>query len=317
MSPKPTLSVDDVTRFLHARFAASADDVRPLAGGHWSSAFAFEVGADPLVVRFGTEVGEYGKDAVAAGWGLAGVPIPEVLILDRWTLDAAASPGEWCVTRRADGVGLDVLDADGWRAALGAVLEVIVALAGVRSPAAGSDGGFGRWDLDGSMPESTWAAALAAHADGRASPRVGDPRAALDAAGRRSVWEEAGERLRVLASDAPDVVGVAHADLTAGNLLVANGRITALFDWANSIVGDPLYDVANLTLWQPWHPGSVGLDLLGEARRVWRSHGLGADDFDARVRRCEQAIGVDSLGFLAHVGDWATFDAVAARLRSR
>jgi aminoglycoside phosphotransferase (APT) family kinase protein len=57
-----------------------------------------------------------------------------------------------------------------------------------------------------------------------------------------------------------------HSDMMAGNLLVRNGRLTAVIDWASAHAGDPASD-----LQLAWRL------LSGEARRVFRRE-MGFDD---------------------------------------
>jgi len=62
--------------------------------------------------------------------------------------------------------------------------------------------------------------------------------AALDATALAAEWEKALE--------APDWDGMPvwiHGDLDARNILVANGRISAVIDWGSAGVGDPACDV--------------------------------------------------------------------------
>ena len=83
----------------------------------------------------------------------------------------------------------------------------------------------------------------------------------IDAGAVVAAWEEALE--------APDWEGTPvwlHGDLQGGNLLVREGRLSAVIDWGGLIVGDPACD---LTV--AWY------FLSGDAREVFRAE-LGVDD---------------------------------------
>lgn len=97
-----------------------------------------------------------------------------------------------------------------------------------------------------------------------------------------------------------DVRGVLHGDLTAGNVLLGESRVFAVIDWGNSLIGDPLYDVAWLIFWAPWHPGLDGDYLLTETRRRYRSEtGHAPENFDERVLACHLQIGLDAMAYNA------------------
>ena len=70
------------------------------------------------------------------------------------------------------------------------------------------------------------------------------------------MFDQAQAALETIAEGCPDHRQLIHGDLLYGNVLDSpDDRITALFDWGNSLVGDPLYDIAWLIFWAPWHPG--------------------------------------------------------------
>ena len=46
-----------------------------------------------------------------------------------------------------------------------------------------------------------------------------------------------------------------HSDLLNYNVLVADGRISAVIDWGCAMYGDFLYDLAWFEFWAPWYAG--------------------------------------------------------------
>jgi len=87
---------------------------------------------------------------------------------------------------------------------------------------------------------------------------------------------------------------VIHSDLTAGNVLVVDGTVSAVFDWGNSLVGDWLYDVAWLVFWSPWHPGLDADFVVSETRRRCAETGADVESFDERLRCCQLHISCPS-----------------------
>src|SRR5207244_3903613 len=91
----------------------------------------------------------------------------------------------------------------------------------------------------------------------------------------------------------PDARHLVHSDLLNFNLLVADDRITGVIDWGSAMYGDFLWDVAWFAFWQPWYPAWRGLDFPEAARQHFAEIGLDVPEFDARLRGCELAIGLD------------------------
>jgi aminoglycoside phosphotransferase (APT) family kinase protein len=97
------------------------------------------------------------------------------------------------------------------------------------------------------------------------------------------------------------------------NILVDATRVTAVLDWGSSIYGDFLFDLAWLTVWQPWYPAWSAVDLVAEARAHYRDIGLEVDDFGRRLRASELFIALDGQAFQAFIGDWGHLDGTIAR----
>ena len=67
-------SRDEVIAFL----GGQPEDLEPLSGGWWSSAWAYRAGGEELVVRFGPEVSWYEADRMAMAFAGPDLPVPEV-----------------------------------------------------------------------------------------------------------------------------------------------------------------------------------------------------------------------------------------------
>jgi hygromycin-B 4-O-kinase len=68
------LSREDVVAFL----GGQPEDLEPLSGGGWSSAWAYRAGGEELVVRFGPEASWYEADRMAMAFAGPDLPVPEV-----------------------------------------------------------------------------------------------------------------------------------------------------------------------------------------------------------------------------------------------
>lgn len=298
MSDDRRLDLATVRSFLVRRFHA-VDDLIAFRRGEWSSAFGFRSGGRELVVRFGLYGDDYAKDRRAAGWAGPDLPIPTVLDLGE------AFDGFFAVSERAHGIELDSLDGTGFGRILPALFRALGALRQADLPGSG----FGAWRPDdGSAAHATWQEFLlsVAHRD---DVRIRGWRVELSSVpGAVASFDTAYARLEELVTTCPDQRSVIHGDLLAGNVLVDGARLTGVLDWGNSLVGDPLYDVAWLTFWAPWHPGLDPTRIRALARELF-----GGPDLDERLRCYEVHIGLDAQQYNALTHRWSELDKSAAR----
>src|SRR5215469_15391028 len=94
-----------VSDFMAGHFAGGATDVRPLAAGEWSRAYAFVLDGRQAVIRFGDHIGDFRKDQVMAARSSPALPVPAVLEI------GSAGDGYFAVSERASGGPLDDLDS--------------------------------------------------------------------------------------------------------------------------------------------------------------------------------------------------------------
>src|SRR6201984_1614769 len=71
------LSREEVVAFLGGQ-PGTPEDLEPLSGGAWSSAWAYRAGGEELVVRFGPQASWYEADRMAMAFAGPDLPVPEV-----------------------------------------------------------------------------------------------------------------------------------------------------------------------------------------------------------------------------------------------
>ncbi len=220
----------------------------------------------------------------------------------------------YAVSAWAPGEPLDGLSEPGLRAALPSLLDAMDAIRALPPP---GPEGFGMWRSDGRTPHRSWRAALLALVEEEELPRAAGWRAFLRAEPEWAArFDASAAALAELAGACPPGVRhVVHADLTAGNVLVADGRVTAVLDWGNSLVGDFLYDVAWLVFRSPWHPGLDADLVLAETRRRCAASGDDLSHFEERLRACGLHIGLDSLAYNAFRHDAVNLRGTLGRMR--
>ena len=301
-----TIHLDRVRRFLSERY--SPEQVAPAGAGVWSTAFAFEHDGQLLVARFGRHVEDYRKDERVATLYGRRIPVPRVLEIGEAFDGYLYAISEW-----ASGELIDGLPASHLRAALPSLLDTLDALRAAPPP---NETGFGWWPSQGRATHDTWRDALLGIVEGQEHSRLAGWRAFLRANAEWSrIFDDAAARLAGLADACPDGVRhPIHSDLTAGNVLIVDGTVSAVLDWGNSLVGDSLYDVAWLVFWSPWHPGLDSDFVVSETRRRCTETGVDVENFDERLRCCQLHIALDSMAYNAFRRDDMNLRATIQRL---
>ena len=297
--------VEELLRDLHGE---AVEGLEPLAGGFWSSAFAYRSGGRDLVLRLGGIAEGYEMDRDAMAFHGPDLPVPSVL-------DVGTALGlPYAVSERHHGRYLERIRPDEAGAAGPAVMRMLAALRRIpTAPDAPAE-----WRPEGPPGESTWRRWLTdSLVDDPRRPVSGWRRTLADDPALDRLFTASATRVRALADSCPERRDVVHGDLLHGNVLVSEdaSRIEAVFSWKCSVRGDFLYDVAWCTFWGAWHPGIAALD-------VWaRLFDGGSEDdrealLDAAARHhCyELQIGATHLGWYAWTGDRVELRAAATHV---
>jgi len=243
---KPKPDIAKVEQWLGDHHKLSVEDLAPLMGGYWSSAYSYTVGENKFVLRLGESGDGYLIDEKAYQFNGPMLPVPHVV--DRGEALGLAYAisnrhyGQFIETvaeKKAQQVGLAM---DNLLQAMRAITPASVDQAVWYDPVQ-SDLTWHKWLL-GSLtdrPDSHtagWRRRLAA-------------KPALD-----NLFNECDARIRALLPECPSRGDLVHGDLLHQNVLVndAADKVTAVFSWKCSARGDFLYDVAWCTVWSPWHP---------------------------------------------------------------
>jgi hygromycin-B 4-O-kinase len=225
---------------LREHVAGSVADLRHLAGGEVSQAFAFTVGDRAYVLRLSAN--EYAGEAFArdahAGRHFASpdVPAPPVVALGR------CAGGHFAVSERVPGRRLSALPPRARRRLLPAALDALEAAGRVD---VGAWRGYGAWGADGHGEVGRWRDVLASVIENQPGGYYRDWHALFSSSFlERSVYETVYRRILELAAHCPEERHLVHRDLQFDNVLTDGQRITGVVDWGNAWYGDRLYDAA-------------------------------------------------------------------------
>ena len=96
----------------------------------------------------------------------------------------------------------------------------------------------------------------------------------------------------------PNIHKIVHNDLLNNLLVAPDNGIGALFDWGDSLAGDPLYDVSWLCIGTRWYPGIEPAHVMALTRTRFPHE----PDLEARLDCYALHLGLDSLQYLAYAG---------------
>lgn len=278
-----------------ARVVGTPIDIVPLMGGAWSRAYRARTATRVVVVRVAAQKDDFEKDRAAAAFASPNLPVPDVLAIE------PCGAGFLAVSAYCPGEPLEFTTANEWPA----LIEPVAGMLGALASATPLGAGWGGFDRHGVAHHSSWREHLLSIADEPADARGAGRLDALRAYGQAQAdFERRLAQLEALTVD--DVPrAVIHGDLLNRNAHVAGGSVTGVFDWGCAAYGDPLYDVAWLRFWSPWHP-AIPIDDIERA--------LGTSIDIARVDACLLHIGLDHLVYNAKIGDASALADVSRRL---
>ena len=295
--------------FLAGTYGA-VEELRPLHGGFWSSAFAFSHAGRELVLRFGPRSDWFEAERAASAFASPDLPVPEVVALGE-AFDAA-----YAISVRCHGINLEDVRPDQSEAVGPLLASLLAALFNVPKR---SDLPVG-WHWRPARDDLTWRGWLAERLVDDPRQEVHGWRATL--AAQRDVdriYRAAAARVGDLIEACPERRDLIHGDLLHANVLVAEdaSRPNAVFSWKSSLRGDFLFDTAWCTFCSAiWYPGIAAADPLGCVRREpsIRDDADAWIDAAARHHCYELHIGLTALAWNAWVGDADVLQQIATHL---
>jgi hygromycin-B 4-O-kinase len=266
----------EIVRKKVAALFPSVSDFRPILSGEDSQTFRFDSEDGKFIFRVNPSAEVFRKDRfVYERFAAPKLPIPKALLIGQ------LEDHFYCVSQEMPGRTLEDLDPEHISQLLVPTCEVWRAIA--ESDLSGISE-CGLFDSKGAATFSTWHDFL-----------VGN----LDAAKRQweSVHSDANVNLinewvdtfQLLAASCPEERGLVHGDFGSNNVLAEGKQITGVVDWSEAMIGDPLYDVANIFFWRTWLP------CMEQQARYFEASPPNVPDWEERILCYQLRIGLSEI----------------------
>ena len=303
---KPIVTEEVLLGVLKQQFGKPVDNLKTIEGGLIAQTFTFSVDGQEYIVRFDTNKmgANYAKEAYIVEhfkFNSALVPIPAII-------GVGQVPNLWyCISDKVIGQRLDRLSLEEFRQAMPSVLATLDAIHAVD---VSGQSGYGVFDDQGQGFFSSWPVYLMfVREEERPDGFFGKWHQLFETSFlERDVFERICTQMDRLLDSCPEERYVVHGGYGFGNLLVANGRVTAVLDWIDAKYGDFLYDVAWLDFFDP----KRGYPEIFRANYVARD--IAIPSYEKRLLCYQCYMALDGLRFFAKSNDPKGYQWVKERI---
>lgn len=285
---KPVVEQQDVIALLQQYFAGPVTQLLPLEGGEIARTFAFTAEQQEYVIRFNQHMGaNFEKEAwLYPRLAAAGIPIAPLVQIGRF------HDLHFAIAHKIAGKRMNTLLRDEFRAI---IPQLITILNTIHHIDISDTQGYGCIGDDGVGLLTSWQERFV---------NLKEEEPEWEFYGKwhvmfeqtfleRDFFFDTYERMTQLLNYVPEERYLVHSNYGFSNLLVHEGRITAVLDWIDGSYGDFVFDIAWLSFWLP------------EARfpELFRQHyatqSVSIPAYDERLLCYQYAIGLDALRFYA------------------
>lgn len=264
---KTEYSPERVATFLSNVKNAKPDSITKLAEGHISQAFSFEADdSERFVIRISDKQADFNADKYASDNFGSTLLVPKVIEV------GVFEPGSYyCVSELVPGKTSNLLTENEIRVALPSIQH---SLAVMYHYDISNTTGYGQLDVGtGNATQQTWKAAVGneIEAFGIESFRANATNIGLDPELMNAFYIQFRDNLQY----ASETRRLLHGDPAFDNMLIDNGEVTALIDWAQMAYGDWMSDFSRLDFWWPGR--------YGDAKTFAEKFGLEAEHIDERM----------------------------------
>lgn len=291
-----------VAEFLQSNFDSDISEVVLIGSGMFSQAFSFNLNQQEFVIRLNSFLEDFQKDAFAyQQFASARLPIPKVIRCDRFN-----DTHYFAITERCAGSTLKDLDEGAIRKTLPSLFNT---LHNIHTLDTSNYSGWGLTDASGNGRFACWQDYLNSFYNQKFS-------FTWEQLFRHTFMEPELYQIvtAVIQNDSPlcsTAKHWVHGDFGFDNIMSDGQKVTGVLDWAESRLGDYVYDIAYLEFWSKGIPyKQLWLESV-EAQQL----SLSLTNFEARMQCYMLHIGLGSLAIAALQNDMEDYTQVKARIQ--
>ena len=228
----------------------------PLKGGEWSAAYQFRADNRHYVIRLSHTPENYYRDKFAARMSSPELPVPQIIKIEKY------QDQYFAVSPFFDGEPFEMLSISELEQTIPCFLRMMNALQSINLD---STEGYGTITTEGQGAYRGWHDALLdVNNDRPENLTHGWKKILANNPVAERKYNRFYERLTELVPFCPEQKHLIHSDLLYQNLLVHDRRISAVLDWGCAMIGDPVYDIAIFSFFEPWYPAFTETKLVNK-----------------------------------------------------
>ncbi|MCK4607880.1 MAG: aminoglycoside phosphotransferase family protein [Gammaproteobacteria bacterium] len=272
-----------------------------LSAGMFSEAYLFVAKKQEYVVRINRHEQDFQKDIYAYQHFGDLLPIPKIVKEGRYDNEYYYS-----IASKCQGVTHDKLDI---KSAKDILPELIKTIEAMRLINVKNQKGFGLMDKNGVGRNDSWRLALTAFYNHK-FPEIDVQQLFDKSILDRAFFDACFNQLFNLFAYIPEEKHLVHGDFGFDNLVVDEGKITGILDWAESKYGDFLYDIAWLDFWS-----SNEIEYAKEFKSYYAENKIDIQHFDRRIRCYRLYIGLNGLILAAYLDNKQDYEKIKERVQ--
>lgn len=290
-----------VCEFLQANFDKRITTVSAVGTGMFSQAFSFTVDHQALIFRLNPSEEDFQKDAFAfQHFSAPAIPIPRPLRFGRFD-----DTWYFAITTRCPGQTLKAMDEGDVRTIIPKLYETMNA---IHHNDVSSYKGWGLTDTTGTGRFASWTQYLLSFYDQKFA--FAWPDLIHQTFLEQEVYETFLNAMKRLLPCCPAEKYLVHGDFGFDNVLSDGQRITGVLDWADSRLGDFVYDLAYLDFWSRDIP-------YGD---LWQAYAAASGNrvphFEERMRCYMLHVGLQGLAIAALTANKQSYVRIRERTRA-
>lgn len=297
---------DEVRHLLNQHFGTPVVNLTPVDGGQVARTFAFLVGEQEYIIRFNKDnmlTSNLPKEAyLSQKLAATRIPIPPILHVGRL--------GElhFAISRKVPGQMAQTLSAQEIKQLLPQLIEMLDSIHHID---VSDTRGYGVFNYQGRGLASNWQDFLAIIA------KEEDERDYFgkwyhlfdDTFLERDFFKNIYRRMCSLLEYCPTERYFVHGNYSLHNILIQDGRITAVLDWVDARYGDFVYDIAGLDFWYPW------LNVREAFQHYYEEQQVELPFYKERLLCYECYTALSGLRFFAQTGDEPSYQIVRSLIQ--